>query len=132
MASAVEQNKKLSPKKNLGVRFILMNDPQAPKKKIDTVFYANDDWRCIHLNMEEQKDWGRIDNWVERLRKIIDRCGIFRSEDVDTIKWNSAKFATEAKNHFMISGSTYVSDGRLQLFLDSIAEIEEKVASFRD
>ena len=115
---------KIKPK----IRFVLMNDPQPPKVLKKDIFYINNDWRCVHMNMVDPKDWDSIDKWVGRLRRIIDGCGIFRCEDIDMIRWNSDLFSNKGG---WISGSTYVRDGRLQLFQNSILEIEKKVASYR-
>jgi len=110
------------------VKFILMNDPQPPKVLKKDIFYVNNDWSCVHLNMADEKDWDRIDRWVGRLRRIIDTIGVFRCEDLDIIRWNSETFA---KLGGFVSGSTYVGDGRLEIFQSSIGEIEDKVRSYR-
>ena len=93
----------------------------------NTIFYFNDDWGCVQLDMTNENHWTRIDKGVGYLRKIINARGVFRCEDLDTICWNSDIF----KKKRCVSGSTYVQDGNLQLFIDSISEIEKKVISFR-
>ena len=99
---------------------------EKPKVLKKDIFYVNNDWSCIYLNMANPEDWDIIDSWTGRLRRIIDGRGIFRCEDLDIIMWNSKSFVKNC-----ISGSTYVRDGNLELFQKSIKEIETKVASYR-
>lgn len=100
--------------------------PPNPLKKEEEIFYVNNDISCVEYNMKNPENWNYIDHWVSRLRKIINNRSTFRSEDIDIIRWNSDLFPKKP-----ISGSTYVLDGNLQVFLDSVTDIENKVLSFR-
>ena len=118
----------VTPADTPNVKFILMNGVKSPRVLKKDIFYVNNDWSCVRLNMANEKDWCQIDMWVDRLRRIVDSRGVFRCEDLDMIRWNSETFA---KLGGFVSGSTYVGDGRLGVFHDSIAEIEGKVRSYR-
>ena len=104
------------------------NGPLSPKEFKKSVFYVNTGFSCLELDMTDKRYWSYIDKKIERLRNIIERRSDFRYEDIDIIRWNSPIFA---KHIGFVSGSTYISDGNLQLFLDGIQEIENIVASYR-
>lgn len=111
----------------LRVKFIY-NGPRPPAKMEKSIFHVNNDFCRVDLNMKNKDNWKTIDSWVSRLRSILDRRGVFRCEDIDMFRWNSETFASYPK---FVSGSTYVSDGNLQMFLDGLQEIENTVSSFR-
>ena len=111
----------------LRVKFIY-NGPRPPAKMEKSIFHDNNDFCRVDLNMKNKDNWKTIDSWVSRLRRILDRIGVFRCEDIDMLRWNSETFASYSK---FVSGSTYVSDGNLQMFLDGLQEIENTVSSFR-
>jgi hypothetical protein len=77
-------------------------------------------------DLNKNDDRKRATQEVGRLRKILDDRDEFRCEDLDTITWNSLSFRRAVGGRF-ISGSTYVHDGRLELFETALGELEAKL-----
>ena len=118
----------ISPQKTTrfkNVSFILMNEAKPPSVIEDGYFYVNNDYSTEKLNLQNPGALSRAIIWSKRFRNIIDKRGIFRCEDLDMMRWNTTIF----KNKY-VSGSTYVSDGNLNLFEEAISELENNLFNF--
>ena len=118
----------ITPQKTTGfknVSFISMNDSKPPSMVEDGYFYVNNDYSTEKLDLQNPVELSRAIIWSKRFRSIIDKRGIFRCEDLDMLRWNT----TILKNRY-VSGSTYVSDGNLNLFEKAIGELENNLFNF--
>jgi len=88
------------------------------------IFFVSENYSVYALDLRNIDCAKKAGRWGHRFRSIIDKKGIFRCEDLDMFSLNSKSFKSLPA---FVSGSTYVKDGNLKIFQDSVSEIEEQV-----
>jgi len=83
-----------------------------------------------NYTLKDKRTFEYVKAYLQKIREIFDKRGVFKCEHVLTIQYNSPSFQQGAKGLAFVSGSTYVKDGREEMFEKGILELEKILSDF--